>query len=136
METLMAEGISFKIVMVSIDSDEFKDLLQVSVKILLANKDQKLMEAQAEIKELIIFKAGKGVQVDRFSSTTQKRIRPVDSCKPEKSPLPIIFLLDDTCADVESSSSDFWVMVAALKALKVKHYDVEPLLKSCGISSQ
>nr|GEY59775.1 hypothetical protein [Tanacetum cinerariifolium] len=68
--------------------------------------------------------------------TGLERIRPVDSCKPEKSPLPIIFLLDDTCADVESGSSDFWVMVTALKALKVKKYDVEPLLKSCGISSQ
>nr|GEV63249.1 hypothetical protein [Tanacetum cinerariifolium] len=104
--TLMAEGSSFKIVMVSIDSDEFKDLLQT----LLADKDQKLLKAQAEIKELIIFKAGKGVQVDRLSSTMQ-----MDSCKPEKSPLPIIFLLDDMCADVESGSSDFWVMVTALK---------------------
>nr|GEV85710.1 integrase, catalytic region, zinc finger, CCHC-type, peptidase aspartic, catalytic [Tanacetum cinerariifolium] len=35
------------------------------------------------------------------------KLWPVDSYKPEKSPLPIIFLLDDTCVDVESGSSDF-----------------------------
>nr|GEX44975.1 peptidyl-prolyl cis-trans isomerase FKBP16-4, chloroplastic [Tanacetum cinerariifolium] len=159
----MAEGSSFKIVMVSIDSNEFKDLLQT----LLADNDQKLLEAQAEIKELIVmcnislttvysklekeFKLTdsllqrkekltiEGPNEDETelarvasklrstllalaahatdSTNSLERIRPVDSCKPEKFPLPIIFLLGNTCADVESGSSDFWVMVVALKVL-------------------
>ncbi|GKE02216.1 hypothetical protein Tco_1390199 [Tanacetum coccineum] len=49
----MAEASSSKTVTVSIDSDEFKDLLQDSVKTLFADMDQKLLEAQAEIKELM-----------------------------------------------------------------------------------
>ncbi|GKF07934.1 microtubule-associated protein 70-2-like protein, partial [Tanacetum coccineum] len=55
----MAEASSSKTVTVSIDSDEFKDLLQDSVKVKLErlenevrDKDQKLSEAQAGIKEL------------------------------------------------------------------------------------
>ncbi|PWA53289.1 Microtubule-associated protein 70 [Artemisia annua] len=55
----MAEASGRKTVTVSIDSDEFKDLLQDSVKVELErlenevrDKDQKLSEAQAEIEEL------------------------------------------------------------------------------------
>ncbi|GJV10655.1 phospholipid:diacylglycerol acyltransferase 1-like protein [Tanacetum coccineum] len=90
----MAKRSSFKTFMVSIDSNEFNNLLQDSVKTLLANKDQKLLEAQAEIKELIIFKAGKGAQVDRVSSTTQNKYynREFKSCDLDRKATFYIYL--------------------------------------------